>query len=953
MNKKYIKSPILPIFIFCLIAQQLHAQEAEIKIENNRDSLVNVAFRSVAKDDLLGGISSINIAELMKKNYGTYSLDNLQSLVGGYTGNIWGQSALILVDGVPRNASDVKLIEVESISVLKGANAVALYGSNAAKGVILISTKRGTINPLTIDVRANTGIFVPKSYPSYLNGAEYMTLYNEASINDGIGRRYTDENIYHTASKTNPYKYPDINLLSSDYLKKTSSRSEVNTEIHGGNKFARYYTNLGLSYQNDILNYGDTKKNNSRGFQVRSNVDMNLSSWLSASADAVASVNDNFTNRGDFWSASANMRPNWISPFIPIDMLDPENISFRNIVQNSNHIIDGKYLLGGTSTDQTNTFSEMLAAGYIKTKNRRFMFNMGAKALLDAILPGLSFKSGYSIDYSAMYNEAYRVPYAVYEPTWSNIEGKDVITKLTKYNEDRVSDREYIGENWYNQTISYRSQFDYNRTFGNKNHVSATLMGWGYTVQRSSDENHEGSDYQLNRNANLGLQTSYNYDKKYYADFTGAVVHSAKLAPGKRTAFSPTLTLGWRLSSEDFFKDNVTFINNLKISASYASLNQDIDITDYYLYKGAFNNKGGWYQWRDGVAGGWTTGSTKGENLDLDFVKRNELRISVDAALWNNLITLESNYFHQKTNGLLSRGSNTIFPSYFSNWDFSFLPYLNFNNDQRSGIDYSINLNNRIGQVDYILGLTGMYFTSKATRRDEVYRDSYQYRTGLPLDAHWGYISEGIFMNQAEIDNHALQNFGSVLPGDIKYKDINNDGVIDSKDQVNLGHNGWAVSPFTYGLNLTLKWKELTFFALANGQSGAIAFKNDSYHLPRGSNKYSEEALDRTLIEKNTSGQWEVSEMGKYPRLTTSANNNNAQNSTFWMYKTNRFNLTRVQFTYDFSKYLPKSSSLHGLNIYVNGDNLLVISNERKLMERNIGSAPQFRFYNIGLKATF
>lgn len=953
MNKNYIKSSFSLLLIASLSTQALYAQEVAAGMSNTKDSVVHVAFRSVAKEDILGGIASVNIAELLKKNYATYSLDNLQSFVAGYSGTVWGQNPLILVDGVPRNASDVRLLEIESITVLKGANAVALYGSNAAKGVIQIATKRGTIQPLTIDLRANTGIFVPKSYPTYLNGAEYMTLYNEALRNDGIPNRYKDDEIYHTASKTNPYKYPDINFFSPEYLKKFYLKSDLTSEISGGNTFAKYYTNIGLSYQNDLLKFGNNAKNNTRAFQVRSNVDINLNSWLSANADAVALLNDNYTNRGNFWAASSSLRPNWISPFIPIDMLDPADAISQSYVKNSNHLIDGKHLLAGTSTDQTNTFADMLAAGYIKTKNRQFMFNLGAKALLDALVPGLSFKTGYSIDYAAMYNEAYNLPYAVYEPTWETVEGKDLITKLKKFNEDKVSNNEYIGENWYTQTISYRSQFDYNRIFASKHRLAAMLMGWGYTVQRSRDENHSGSDYQLARNANLGIQVSYDYAKTYYLDFTGAYVHSAKLATHKRNAFSPTVTLGWRLSNERFFKEQLAVIDDLKLSASYASLNQDVDIADYYMYQGAFNNKGGWYQWRDGVAGGWTTGSTKGENLDLGFVKRNEFRLSLTAALWKNLISIESNYFRQKTNGLLSQGSNTLFPSYFSNWDFSFLPYLNYNNDQRSGIDYTIQLNHRLGKLNYSIGFNGMHFSSKATRRDEVFRDDYQYRVGKPLDAYWGYVSEGIFMDQEDINSHAKQNFGLVQPGDIKYKDINNDGIIDNKDQVNLGHNGWAVSPFTYGIHLTLNYKQMTLFALANGQSGGIGFKNDSYYLPRGSSKYSEEALERTLIEKNNAGQWEVSALGKYPRLTTTSNNNNGQTSTFWMYKTNRFNLARVQLTYDFSRSLSSSSKLHGLSMYINGDNLLVISKQRKHMERTVGSAPQFRFYNVGVKATF
>ncbi|MVT08771.1 SusC/RagA family TonB-linked outer membrane protein [Chitinophaga tropicalis] len=956
MKRKNIMFSCVLLVISVLISTGLAAQE-------KNDSLINVAFGTVAREDLLGGISTVNVSGLLKKSYGTYSLDNLQSFVGGYTGNIWGQEALVLVDGIPRRASDVRLVEIGSVTVLKGASAVVLYGSNAAKGVILITTKRGSIKPLSIDVRANTGLHFPRRYPGYLNAADYMTLYNEALGNDGIstsGAGYSQQEIDNTRAGTNPFRYPDIDFFSSGYLKKAYSRSDITTEISGGNERARYYTNIGLAYNNSIMNYGEQKKNNDFGFSIRGNVDMNLNSWLTASSDVAVNVSDNYAGRGDFWGASSTIAPNFnrFSPLIPISMFDPANKNLQTYVNNSNHVIDGKYLLGGQSTNLTNVFSDMLAAGYIKTKYRTFMYNMNAGADLGNIMKGLSFRTAFSMDYTAVYSEAYQLPYAVYRPAWSTVNGQDMITDLQKFNNDLNSTNETIGRTTYTQTMSSRAQFNYKRTFASDHHVTAALLGWWYLTQISSDPDNEGgSDYHPIRNTNLGFQAGYDYRRKYYLDFSAALVHSAKLPPGKRKAISPAVTLGWRLSDEDFFKKNISFIDNLKISASYASIKQDLDITgvrpnsstptDYYLYQGYYGNNstlGGWYQWRDGAAGGWTTLSGQGDNPYLTFIQRQEYRTGIDASMFNRLITLEANYFLQDTKGLLTRGT-TIYPSYFTGSG-DFRPWLNFNNDRRSGADFSVNLNNKIGQVEYSIGACGMFFSSKATRRDEVQAEQYQYRTGRNLDAYWGYISEGFFQSQDDIDRHARQTFGgTVRPGDIRYKDINNDGIIDSRDQVDLGRNGWAAAPFTYGLNLTLKWKHFTLFAMGNGQAGAIAFKNSSYFWVRGAGKYSDVVKGRwTEATKNTA---------TYPRLTTTAGNNNFQNSTFWMYRNSRFNLTRVQLTYDFDQHIFRNSFVHGLSIYLLGDNLLVISKERKLMETNIGTAPQYRYFNIGARASF
>lgn len=937
MEKKIINMGFL-LFVVSLL--NIHCIRAQ---DEKKDSLVNVAFGKIAKEDVLGAISSVNIADLMKKSNSTYPLDGLQGMVGGYDGYIWGQAGLVLVDGIPRSSYSVSPTQVESVTILKDASAVALYGSKAAKGVILITTKRGKDQPLSIDVRANTGLYVPKSYPTYLNAAEYMTLYNEACVNDGIAQRYDASTIYNTAAGTNPYRYPDTDFYTSDYLRKAYNKTDVTGEITGGNERARYYSNFGMSYNNGLVKYGEMKDDNSLTFHLRSNIDMDLSDWLTTGANVGVIIGDYRYGHGNFWYEASTLRPNWFSQLIPTSMIDPNNSALQTMIKNSGHLVDGQYLLGGTSTNMTNTFADMLAGGYTKIKDRTFQFNVNVGADLGRILEGLSFKTVYSVDYTNLYTEVWSEAYAVYEPTWSNVNGKDMIIGLTQYNVDKPSTNESIGSTYYTQTMSFSAQFDYKRTFGDYHNVSGTLIGWGYQTQDSRDADHEDgpSSYHRISNANLGLQATYNYDRRYYFDFTGAAVHSAKLPEGNRTAFSPTVSLGWRISNEDFFRDNVSFVDALKLTASYANLNQDIDLTDYYLYKGYYNPRGGWYQWRDSGQGGWYTASTRGDNKNLDFVKRKEFRVGLDASLLDNLITLNTNFFSQETDGLLTQGTSTTYPSYYA----GFLPYINYNKDKRTGIDYTLNLNKKIGEVEASLGFSGMNISTKAVRRDESYQDDYQNRAGRALDSYWGYICEGFFQDQAEIDGHALQTFGTVTKGDLKYKDVNGDGVIDSRDQVDLGHNGWSVAPFTYGLNLTLKWKNFTFFALGTGQSGAIGFKNSTYYWVKGSSKYSDVVWGRWTEEtKNTA---------TYPRLTTTDNSNNFRNSTFWMYKTDRFDLKRVQITYDLPGSIFGNSFIRDMSVYVNANDLLTISKERKLMEMNVGSQPQCRFYNIGVKASF
>ena len=940
MNRKFI-------YIGCTALAMAFLNTTGAVAQEGQDSLVNVAFGKVAREDLTHAISTVNTSELSKILYNGSSLVGLNGMVSGYNGNIWGQGALVLVDGVPRSASNVRATEVESVSVLKDAAAVALYGSRAAKGVILITTKRGKNAPMSIDVRGSVAVNVPISYPKYLDSDCYMTLYNEACRNDGIAEKYDASTIYQTALGTNPYRYPDIDFYSSDYLRKFNVTSGVTGEVYGGNEKTHYYLDFGMSHNNSLLKYGEAKKAYDLSFNVRGNVDMSLASWLKASTNAAVIFNNSYAGRGDFWGAASTLRPNWFAPLLPIDMIDRNVAANDEYVINSNHLIGGQYLLGGTSADTTNPFSELLAAGYTKEKSRMFMFDIVLMADLGRLLKGLSFKTAYSADYTSYYSEAFAENYA-------NVNGKDMIVGLTKFGEDKKNPNEYVGKSTYDQTLTFSAQFDYAHTFDKFHNVSATLLGWGYQTQSSADENNnaigsdvKGSNYHRTSNVNLGLRAAYNYDHRYYVDFSGAVIHSAKLPEGKRNAFSPSVTLGWRLSKEKFMK-NVAFVDDLKLTASYAKLHQDLDISDYYMYKGYYlkdQQKTGWFQWHDGTAGGELSGSIRGENPELSFITREECRVGLDATLFNKLLQLNVNYFTQKTSGLLTNGASTIFPSYFKISDTSsFLPWINNNEDKRSGFDFAVTANKKFGDWDVTLGFNGMVYSSKAVKRDEVSEYDYLLAEGHALDAVRGYVCEGFFQSEEEIAESPRQTFGTVKPGDLKYKDINKDGVIDSKDQIDLGIGGWSVAPFTFGINLKLKYKNFSLFALGNGQTGAIGMKNNSYYWNRGTSKFSEVVWNRWT--------YQTAETATYPRLTTGNGDNNYRNSTFWMYKTNMFKLSNLQFTYDFPQSTFNGTFVRGLSLYCGGSNLLTISKEREYMELSTGY-PQMRNFYVGFKASF
>lgn len=910
-----------------------------------RGNEVNVAFRKLNEKDLMGGVSVVDVLKLTDKNYSTYSLDNMQSMVGGYNGQLWNQGdCLVLVDGVPREANNVMPTEIEQITFLKSAAAIVLYGSRASKGVILITTKRGRQDDLHVSVRGNTTLFVPKSYPKYLGAAEYMTLYNEARANDGLDATYSADQIYHTAAGTNPYRYPDVDFYSSDYLKKSYTRSDATAEFSGGGKYAHFYTNIGFYNISDLINFGEGKDNHTSRLNVRGNVDLRLNDWVTGWVNANATFYDARNDNASYWSKSATLRPNRVSPLIPVSYVEESDKPSWTLIDNSNNLIDGKYLLGGTQLDQTNPFADMYAAGYNKRTSRQFQFDTGINLALDKVLKGLSFRTQFAVDYATGYSTSIDNTYATYSATWNNYSGQDLITSLTKYNKDSSTGTQNASGSAETQTIMFSGQFNYNRTFSNVHNVSAMLLANGYQ-QTVSGEYHRVS------NTNLGVQAGYNYNNKYYIDFSGAAVHSAKLAKGHRQAFSPTLSVAWRLSEENFLADSPV-VDDLKLTASVSSLHQDLDLRvkvddvykEYYLYDNVFTSTGTWWGWSESFGNSMQAAdSQRSANEDLTFIKRKEVTVGLDATLWKGLLKVNANFFTVTTEGLLTTPS-TIYPSYFMTyWPVSsFLPYMNFNNNRQTGLDFTVNMNKKIGAVDWNLGVTGMYYTSKATKVNESVEYAYLKTEGQPTDALWGLQSDGFYEDEADIASSPTSSFGQVKPGDIKYVDQNNDGTIDSKDQVVLGKWG---APFSLGVNLTARWKGFTFFAMCTGNFGGNGIKSNSYTWVYGDRKYSEVVRDRWTEEtKNTA---------TYPRLTTQSGDNNFRNSDFWMYSTDRFDISKVQITYDLPKSLLQNCFIKGVSVYASGSSLLTIAKERKYMEMNIESSPQCRSYNLGVKAEF
>jgi TonB-linked SusC/RagA family outer membrane protein len=929
--------------------------------------MVNVAFNTVDKADILGGVSSVNIAKMLGSNYTTFSLDNLASYIPGYHGNIWGMNGRItIVDGIPRDEYNVVPSEIEDITVLKSAAAVALYGSLGAKGVVSITTKRGSVKKNRFDVRVNTGIAVPKRYADYLGSAEYLTLYNEALSNDkfpSTDAAYTsDAVIANYASGTNPYRYPNVDFYSSDNLKKYSKRSEVVTEYTGGNDITKFYVNVGNYNTTTLLDIGNGKKEGENRFNIRGNLDIKLSKMITSKINTSVTFYDNNQAQGNFWSNAATFKPNLVSPLIPVSYLRNTDAASLALIATDPFIIDGKYFLGGTNVQATNSFADIYTKGIIKGTTRKYQFDASLNFDLANVLKGLTFDTQFGIDYNTSYsqnidNNTYAVYYAgtPTNPTsgWATDADGDYISTLTRVGANTNNNYRTLDNSYQRQTEFFSGAFKYKFNFDKVHNFSTLLLAHGYRLA-------ESQVYHAVANANLGFQFNYNYKNKYYVDFTENMVHSAKFAPRQRDAFSPTVSVGWRISNEKFLSES-KFINDLKLTGSAAILNSDYDHNNlsnmgYNLYRTSYSSdNGAFFSWQEGRQLR-ATDVVRGANADLGFEQRKEYSLGLEASLFKNMVQVNASYFISKLVNIPTQNFNG-YPSFLTESSVkTFAPYTNYLADQRKGFDLGITINKKIQKVELNVGMVATYYDTKAAVRNDVaILDSYQYLQGKPMDAIFGFKSEGFFSvaDIAAMDNkdpgaHASQSaLGSVKPGSLKYVDVNKDGIVDNKDQVYLGKGGYYGSPLTVALNITAKWNNFSLFILANRTSGSIGMKSSSYYWASGINAKYTDAMR---------GRWTeaTAETATYPSLSTGNNGaNNFRNSDFWMYKNDRISLSRVQLSYDIPKTLLTKTFMSNLGLYVNGNDLFLIAKEKKLMETNIGSSPQVRYYSVGLTAAF
>ena len=925
----------------------------------SKEDEIKMGVTTKNKRDFVGAVSSINTKDRLTYDNTQWVRDYINGLMLGVRGsnNIRGiGNAIFVIDGViGRDPNILNMEEVDQITVLKDANAVALYGSQARNGVIVINTKRGKINRKEVKLNVRSGFNMPISLPNYLSSAAYMQLFNEALDNDGAaandGRRFSNSLIQNTRSGTNKFKYPDIDLYSKDFVQPFTHSTSIITEFSGGNEKNQYYINAGWNRSSAWVDLNEDINAGTNRFNVRGNIDFKINDWITSSLDGIAIISTSKGSRVNLLSEATTLKPNAYSPFLPVNLIDTSNPTVAGQLLSARQF-NGN-ILGTSPTLQSDApIALAIAGGYQDRVFRSTQFNNSINFNLDKITKGLSAKTYLSFDFYDSYNVTISNQFKTYIPDWTGdkitsfgLDDTDPLNIVPDdsgiYGEDLKDLTESVSTNGFVSRFGFYGLVNYQKTMAENHSLNTTLLAY-YNSQNSNNVIQKDID------SHFGFQMSYDYKKKIYVDFSGAYVHSIKLPEGNRGGLSPTVGLAYVLSEESFLKDN-NFVNYLKIKASGGIIKSDAGIDGYYLYDENYS-QGNNFNWADGLSINRRQELSQGANPNLGFEERIDLNIGLETYLMNSL-WLEANYFKTELDKQITFLSDQ-YPSYYND----FRPYDNFNKNLYTGFELGMNFNKTYNDFSVTLGANVLYSQTEASKRSETNEFAYQNRQGKELSTVFGLEDQGFYPESdftVDADgNYILNaslpvpNFGSVQPGDIKYKDQNGDDIIDNNDMVDIGQSS---SPLSYGVNLNLKYKAFNLFILGTGQTGGSSNKLSSgfnnYYGVNGNDKYSEVVLGRwTPATANTA---------TFPRLSAKENQNNFRTSTFWMYDTSFFNINRAQLTYEFDDYILKNLDIDDLSINLSGTNLFEISKNKDIRQLRIGTTPLTRAITFGLRASF
>ena len=889
---------------------------------------IDLPYRTLSNDRNVSSIFTISGEELA--SYPTTSL--LDALAGRIPGlvidpsstmpgqesfvpYIRGSVATIYIDGVIRDITGLSPAEVEKVEVIKDYSGRAVMGLSGAGPVILITTRKGTNYHKEVSVAAEYGISMPSSLPKYLDSYNYATLLNEALENDGLDPWYSAGDLTAYQNGSDPAQHPDVDYYG-EYLAKNAPFRKANINFEGGDSKVTYFSMFDYAGNQGLESVGEKIRNDR--YKLRGNVDIRLNNFIRMSVNISASLNkQRFPNSGG-GAGVYNM----------FDILSTYPSNAHPISYDDLLIISDNFPVNLTNELEYTGFGEGTVLN--AQNNAKLMVDLGS------IVKGLTLVGSASFDVSNNLINSKGGTAALYRLGSDNSTQRMVEAQT-------VTSMELGYFNVIKRTAGYTG-LNFDRQFGKSSlSADATL----YLALEEMKE--ESADYQPSKVQDFSFRFNYSFDNRFVAQADIAYSGSNRMPKGERFNLYPTLGFAWIASNESFLKGN-TSVNYLKLFASAGVMG----INDYYLagYNPFYLQE---TLWR--YSGGWTPGieGNFGDNVNFyslvqtgsdHFVlpKKAYINVGAQALLFGKSLSVEVNYFNERNYDKISNKAAST-PTIIGST--KFLPAVNFGEDVRWGFDGMVQLSKHSGDFSYGAGLNAIYMKAKYIVVDEpAALPDYKKAAGTDMDAFWLYEAEGLFQSASEIStNTVYQTWGALQPGDIKYRDMNGDNVVDENDIHATAYH----SPRTYiGVNVSVGYKGFNLYVLGQGAvDGNVMLSSNRYFMVNGtSQNYSELMLDRYPYTND------------YPRLTT-LSENNYQYSTYWVANAAFFRLKNIELSYSFPASTSGRLNMSGLKVFARGTNLAVFSGLKKYsvdpenINAGITNYPIFRTVTVGVSCKF
>lgn len=849
-----------------------------------------------------------------------------------------GNTPLILVDGIPRSDANIPASQIESVSIIKDGLGLSMMGMSSGNGVVYIKTKRGQRSSMRIDFTAQLAFNRQIYRPDFLNSYQYAGLLNEALTNDGKSLMYsqTDLELYRTGAS--PYTHPDVDW-QKELLRNTAPIQQYNLNVSGGGRVAKYFIDLnvynqdGFLKQDNSLNSYNTRESVKK-YSLRTNTDISITDHTMLKVNVF----------GQMYRETTPAKS--ITSTLYRDMYSTPNNAYPALNPNGS--------LGGSPIHQSNNlYGQSVMSGYFFYPKTDFNVDLTLEHRFQGALKGLYASATYS------YNSSYQ-------------EALDRSKKFESFSywKDPTDPRSTEVYNQMSSTEAQKDESKYSRL--NRMQYLELAVGYDFNIKKHNFRTkalYSYNDYTasvknipLHKNS-VGFRAEYDYDRRYLAELALAGMNLNTLKPGEQWGIFPSVGLGWNMHKEEWF--DVSAINSMKLRASFGINGNDgtgayyrsssATLSDYYYTYLKYYKVGD----TSGNKIYWGASPTEQKTLleaNMPYLTKWEKitrwNIGVDVQAFDRSLTATVEYFHNTYADVLQKSVGKD-ANHLIGID---IPKENLGKYRRSGVEVDVTYNKRFGDVSFVANANALFYNSKMLANGEnAYPESYMQRVGEKTGQVFGYVADGLFQNQQEIDDYLvttkIEGY-KPQPGDVRYRDLNGDNILDGRDIKAIGTKGPLVE---YGIYLSAEWKGLAlsmqWAGLGNAQT-TTKMLPFTFNSQGGYGQALEEHLDR----------WTPQNPGaRYPRVSAGSNSYNERTSTFWLENSSYLRLKNIELSYTLPKAWTSRIHMSGVKFFVNGYNLVTITGIKDRDPELLGFVngtsegffPNSKAYNFGINIQF